>query len=142
MVLWIQSLIFTLLMFSLKYKLRLRTFWSSIFKKLWLQVYLRFNLLEFKESLIFQIFNLSKDDLEVDKNFGCMCFVWGSCYFVYDVGKLSCLFYNYLYVTSHRSWSLYRRYSLCTSLLYNYQVLVEHKFSNCLTMCKQNSRFT
>ena len=50
MMFWIQSLIFIPLMFSLKYKLRLRTFLSSIFGKLWFQVYLSFNLWEFKES--------------------------------------------------------------------------------------------
>ena len=68
-VLWIQSLIFTPLMFSLKYKLKLKTSWSSIFRKLQLQVNLSFNLLELQESLIFQVFNLSEDDdLGVDKN--------------------------------------------------------------------------
>ena len=40
------------------------------FRKLWLQVNLTLNILEFKEGLIFQVFNLLEySDLRVDKNF-------------------------------------------------------------------------
>ena len=54
------SNIFTHLTISLEYNLKLRTSWSLVFRMLLLQVNLNFDLLKFKESLIFQVFNLSE----------------------------------------------------------------------------------